>query len=286
LSSPKAVLSFQSEVVTGHVGNAAARFALQRLGHEAWGVPTIILSSHAGHKGFAGEATSPGLLRTLVDALSAQGRLATADGVLSGYLGSADQAAIVADAVTRTKAASKTALYCLDPVFGDDGKIYARPGVAEAMAAALLPLADIVTPNVFELSTLTKLPVTDVDQAIAAAQSLARPIVVATSVPFGDRLGTLMLVGGEALLASTPKLVDPPRGAGDLFTALLFGHLISGAAAGDALELAVRATYHVLAKSAGQPEMALIAEQNALASPPFVEGFKHERLFTRSRAHG
>jgi pyridoxine kinase len=287
LSSPKTILSIQSEVVTGHVGNAAARFALQRLGHEAWGVPTIILSSHAGHQGFAGEATTPALLTKLLEALSAQGRLALADGVLSGYLGSAEQAAIVADAVRRTKAAHKTALYCMDPVFGDDGRIYARPGVAEAMASTLLPLADIVTPNAFELATLSGLPVTTAVEAVAAAEALGRPIVVATSVPAGpERIGTLLLAGGEALLASTPRLVDPPRGAGDLFASLLFGQMIGGAAAGDALELAVRATYHILSVSAGQPEMALIAEQEALASPPVLESFKLERLPTRSDANG
>ena len=286
MSSPKNILSIQSEVVTGHVGNAAARFALQRLGHEAWSVPTIILSSHAGHAGFAGEATSPALLHKLLDALSTQGRLALADGVQSGYLGSAEQAAIVAEAVVRTKAANKTALYCMDPVFGDDGRIYARPGVFEAMRDILLPLADILTPNAFELATLSGLPVGNVEEAIAAAASLNRPIVVVTSVPMADRLGTLMLAGGEALLASTPRLVSPPRGAGDLFAALLFGHLVSGDAAGDALELAVRTTYHILSKSSGQPEMALVADQEAIASPPFVEHFKLERLETRKSAHG
>jgi pyridoxine kinase len=286
LSSPRTILSIQSEVVTGHVGNAAARLALQRLGHEAWGLPTILLSSHAGHAGFAGEATAPALLQKLLDALSAQGRLAVADGVLSGYLGSAEQAAIVAEAVTRTKAANKAALYCMDPVFGDDGRIYARPGVFEAMRDTLLPLADVLTPNAFELATLTGLPVGTVDEAIAAAAALERPIVVVTSVPMADRLGTLMLAGGDALLASTPKLLNPPRGAGDLFAALLFGRLVAGEAAGDALELAVRATYHILARSAGLPEMRLVAEQAALDSPPQIEHFTLERLETRMRANG
>ena len=283
----KTILSFQSEVVTGHVGNAAARLALQQLGHEAQGVPTIILSSHAGHKGFAGEATSAALLTALVDALAAQGRLADTDGVLSGYLGSAEQAPIVADAVTRTKAGNRAALYCLDPVFGDDGKIYARPGVAEAMRTTLLPLADIVTPNAFELATLSGLPVRNADEALLAATSVGRPIVVATSVPVGDdRLGTLMLAGGEAFLATTPRLAAVPRGAGDLFAALLFGQMIAGKSVAEALELAVRATWHVLSKSSGAPEMALVAEQEALAAPPHFDGFSIERLELRKRAHG
>src|SRR6185437_14475905 len=107
----------QSEVVYGHVGNAAARFALQRLGHEAWCIPTVLLSSHAGHPGFAGEATRVELLVKLIDALEAQGRLADCQGLISGYLGSPEQAAVVADAVRRAKVANPRLIYCLDPAF-------------------------------------------------------------------------------------------------------------------------------------------------------------------------
>lgn len=278
MSSPKNILSIQSEVVTGHVGNAAARLALQRLGHEAWTVPTVILSSHAGHPGFAGEATLPALLQKLLDALRAQGRLAHADGVLSGYLGAAEQAPIVAEAVRRTKLSSESALYCLDPAFGDDGRVYARPGVAEAMRAKLLPLADVLTPNVFELSVLSERKITDASSAVAAAQSLRRPIVVVTSVPVPDGLGTLMVAADTALLATTPKIAAPPRGAGDLIAALLFGHMVAGVAVGEALERAVLSTYHVLSHSDGEPEMALVAEQEALAAPPRLESFRLETL--------
>ncbi len=286
MSSPKNILSIQSEVVTGHVGNAAARFALQRLGHEAWSVPTVILSSHAGHKGFAGEATSPALLQKLLDALDVQGRLAAADGVLSGYLGAAEQAPLVAQAVTRTKAANKTALYCMDPAFGDDGRIYARPGVAEAMRDMLLPLADILTPNAFELSVLSGMTITDTASAVAAAESLHRPIVVVTSVPTATGLGTLLVAEDTAVLATTPKITAAPRGAGDLIASLLFGHMIAGLAVGEALERAVLSTYHVLSVSAGQPEMALIAEQDALSAPPRLEDFSLDTIAVGSRSNG
>ena len=285
MSSPKNILSIQSEVVTGHVGNAAARFALQRLGHEAWSVPTVILSSHAGHKGFAGEATSTALLQKLLDALDLQGRLAIADGVLSGYLGAAEQAPLVAQAVTRTKAANKAALYCMDPAFGDDGRIYARPGVAEAMRDTLLPLADILTPNAFELSVLSGMIITDTASAVAAAESLRRPIVVVTSVPPPTGLGTLLVAEDTALLATTPKITAAPRGAGDLIAALLFGHMIAGRSVGEALERAVMSTYHVLNVSAGQPEMALIAEQEALNAPPGLAGFTLDTIAVGAR-HG
>ena len=188
------ILSIQSEVVTGHVGNAAARFALQRLGHEAWCVPTVLLSSHAGHQGFAGEATSLDLLQKLVDALETQGRLAECDGLVSGYLGSPEQAEIVAATVRRAKAANPKLVYCLDPAFGDDGRIYARPGVAEAMAEKLLPLADVVTPNAFELSVLSGIEISDGAAATRAVKKLARPFVVAKSVPAPGAIGALTII--------------------------------------------------------------------------------------------
>lgn len=278
------LLSIQSEVVFGHVGNAMARFALQRLGHEAWCIPTVLLSSHAAHKGFTGETLPTALLAKLVAGLDAQGRLAHCDGVLSGYLGAPEQADVVADAVGLTKRANPNTRYCLDPAFGDDGRVYARPGVAEAMAKTLLPLADIVTPNAFELATLSGAPVRDPAEAFAAAALLGRPVVVATSVPCGDRIGTLLVQNGEAWLASTPRIAHAPRGAGDLFAALFFAQILMGRAAPEALNLATRATFHVLAHSDGAEEAHLIAEQQTLAAPPAPQGFKMEKLESRRQA--
>jgi pyridoxine kinase len=286
MPSPRNILSIQSEVVVGHVGNSAARFALQLLGCEAWCVPTVLLSSHAAHKGVAGEPISTALVEKLLGALEVQGHLAECDGVLSGYLGSAEQAALVAATVARAKAVRPGLLYCLDPAFGDDGRVYARPGVAEAMAEKLLPLADIITPNVFELSVLAERPVTDIADALAAAEALNRPIVVVTSVPDGDRLGTLIVTGGDAWLASAPSVENPPHGVGDLIASLLFARLVAGTPAVTALDLATRTTYHVLSVSAGAPEMNLIAEQQALLSPPTPAGYRLVRLETRRRAIG
>lgn len=278
------ILSIQSEVVTGHVGNAAARFALQRLGHEAWCVPTVLLSSHAGHKGFAGEATSLDLLKKLVDALAAQGRLAECHGLVSGYLGSAEQAEIVADTVRRAKVANPKLVYCLDPAFGDDGRIYARPGVAEAMAETLLPLADIVTPNAFELSVLSGIEITGTEAAARAVKKLARPLVVAKSVPAPGLLGALTIINDAAWYAATPVVKNPPRGAGDLFAALFFGHFMRGGLTAQVLDLATRGVYHVLAKSAGLPELCLIAEQDALLAPPHPENYRFGALEGKTHA--
>src|ERR1700722_6665694 len=159
------ILSIQSDVVYGHVGNGAARFALHRLGHEVWALPTVLLSNHAGYPNAAGETLSAGLLRQLVDGIAANGHLARCDAVLSGYLGHPDQAAVVAHAGREVKAANPKAIFCLDPVTGDGGRAYAKPGAAKAVARLLLPLSDIVTPNAFELTTLAGIPIRNADDA-------------------------------------------------------------------------------------------------------------------------
>ncbi|HEY2445921.1 MAG TPA: pyridoxal kinase [Rhizomicrobium sp.] len=273
------ILSLQSEVVYGHVGQGAARFALQRLGHEVWALPTVLLSSHAGYARVEGETIAAGRLKQLLDGLSANGWLAGCDAVLSGYLGSPEQAEIVADAVSRVKMAKPEAIYCLDPVIGDDGRVYAKPGVAEAMARTLLPLADIVTPNAFELTQLSALPVRNAAEARAASARLGRPLVAATSIPEGDtRTGALALTRGESWLVSTPRLDGVPRGAGDLFAALFLAARLAGCAVPDALHTTTAAVFHVLSKSRGRNEMQLIAEQQALVTPPHAEGLRMERI--------
>jgi pyridoxine kinase len=264
------ILSVQSDVVYGHVGNAAARFALQRLGHEVWAVPTVLLSSHAGYTKVGGESLSADLLRRLIDGLDANGWLGQADAVLSGYLGHKDHAGVVADAVRRARTNGRT-IYCLDPVFGDAGRAYAKPGVAEAMARELLPLADIVTPNVFELSSLTSVAIRNADDALVAARRLGRPIVVVTSVPAGEgRIGTLAVSKDEAWLASTPLLENPPHGSGDLMAALFLAHRLAGRSLRDALAATVSSVFAVLDRSAAarSDEMLLIEHQDTLVAPP------------------
>ena len=273
------ILSLQSEVVYGHVGQGAARFALQRLGHEVWALPTVLLSNHTGYARVEGEAVSADRLQRLIDGLAANGRLAECDGVISGYLGNAEQAGVVADVISRVRHARPGALFCLDPVLGDDGRAYAKPGVAEAIARALLPLADIVTPNAFELTQLAALPVRNRDEARAAAMRLGRPLIAATSIPdIEGRIGTLASARSECWFASTPRLDDVPHGAGDLFAALFLASRLANLTLAEALASTIAPIFHVLSASRGCDEMRLIAEQHALAAPPKVEGMKLERI--------
>jgi pyridoxine kinase len=273
------ILSIQSEVVYGHVGQGAARFALQRLGHEVWALPTVLFSSHAGYPHVEGEAISADLLRRLLDGLEGNGWLGRGDAVLSGYLGSADQADVVADAVSRMKHLNPQALYCLDPVLGDDGRAYASPGVAEAIARQLLPIADIVTPNAFELKQLAALPVRDRADAIVAAKRLGRPLVLVTSVCEGDdRIGVVGVSKDESWFASTSLLADVPHGAGDLFAALFLTEYSKRTKLADALRRSVNSIFHILAASTGSGELLLIEEQNALFDVPSVASLRLEEV--------
>jgi pyridoxine kinase len=267
------ILSIQSEVVYGHVGQGAARPALQYLGHEVWAIPTVILSGHAGRKAVTGEPVSAELMARLLDGVSRSGWLAHCDAVLSGYLGSAEQAAVVAAAVRAVRKANPRALYCLDPVFGDEGRAYAKRGVAEAMATQLLPLADIVTPNAFELASLASMPVREPAEARVAAGRLARPLVLATSVRDGARIGTLAVTAERAVYASTPCLDDVPHGAGDLLAALFLAQRLEGADLAAALAGSVGPVYALLRQSCSNEadEMPLVTARNLLKAPQPAE---------------
>lgn len=264
------VLSIQSEVVRGHVGNGAARFALQRLGVNVWAVPTVLLSNHPGHGKFRGETTPASRIRELIEGLADHGWLDRCDGIISGYLGAADQARVVADAVRRVKAVNPKAIYLCDPVFGDDGGAYARAGVAEAIARELLPLADIATPNRFELASLTSRKIEGATDAVAAARALGSAEVLVTSVPFPpDQVGTVAVADGAAWATSAPRLENAPNGSGDLLAALYLGFRLKGERADGALVRASSATDAILRASvaARGDELALIEGQQALDRP-------------------
>jgi pyridoxine kinase len=268
MAETRVVLSIQSEVVRGHVGNSAARFALQRVGVDVWAVPTVLLSNHPGHGKVRGETMPAQRIDDLVAGLEAHGWLARCDAVLSGYLGAPEQARAVADAVRRVKAANGRALYLCDPVFGDDDGAYARAGVAEAMARDLLPLADIVTPNRFELSSLTSKRIADAGDAVAAARTLGVAEVVVTSVQFpAGQIGTVVVTRDGAWVTSSARLDAVPHGSGDLFAALYLAARVRGEGVAGALERASSAVDFILRASVGADELRLIEHQHGLLEP-------------------
>jgi len=274
-----AVLSIQSSVSYGRVGNRAAVFALERMGHEVWPVDTVRFSNHPAYGGHRGEVLGARAVRAVLDGVAERGVLGECDAVLSGYLGDPLTADEVGHAVDAVRNANSEARYMLDPVMGEPrGGLYVRPGIPEAIRDHLLPRADIVVPNVFEAAMLAGV-VWDGDDPMATARTaadamLARgpSLVVVTGIPDagGAEIASLAASGSGAWRASCPKVDVSSYGAGDAFSAVLLARLLDGDAPEAALAHAVGALHAVVEATArlGLDYLALVPAQAALAKPP------------------
>ncbi|RJF69123.1 pyridoxal kinase [Deinococcus cavernae] len=291
-SVPLHLLSIQSWVAYGHVGNAAAMFPLQRLGFEVWAVNTVQFSNHTGYGAWTGMVFPAELVGELLDGIEARGALPDCHGVLSGYMGSEGTVDAVVKALGRVRAVNPQALYCCDPVMGDVGRgVFVRPELPELIAAHAIPAADIVTPNQFELELLTGLKVDTLEHALKAAHTLREKlnpsgprIVVVTSLVRSDApqgvIETLAVTGNGAWLCRTPLLpLAPPRnGTGDAIAALFYGQYLKTGSVPQALSLAMSSLYAVLkvTHQLGTREIQLVAAQDELLRPSEV--FEAEQL--------
>lgn len=278
-----AVLSIQSHVAYGHVGNSAAAFPLQRLGFEVWRVNTVQFSNHTGYGGWRGQVFEAAEVAELVEGIAERGVLGDCQAVLSGYLGDAALGAVVLGAVTRARAASPGALYTCDPVMGDIGRgLYVRPDIPDFMRQEALPAADIITPNQFELELLTGRKVSRRADAVSAARqalALGPKVALVTSLQHEEtaagEIEMLAVTAEGAWRVATPFLAidPPPNGAGDALAALFLAHYLkAGASPGQAPETlgrAAAAIYAIVAETAraGTRELRLIAAQEDFAAP-------------------
>ena len=266
------ILSIQSHVVYGHVGNAAAVFPLQRLGREVWPLMTVQFSSHTGYAGWRGRAFDAAMIDECVSGLQAIGVLSRCAGLLTGYLGTAEIGEAALRALERVRAANSEAAYACDPVIGDVGRgPYVAAGVGEFFRDRALTLATIATPNAFELEWLTGEPARDLQtarRAIAALRERGPQVVVAKSLMLDDTPADAldMLAGDEAGFwrLRTPKLPIAVNGAGDLFAALFFHHWLETHETPEALSRAASAVHAIVnaTMAAGSRELSLIAAQD------------------------
>jgi pyridoxine kinase len=268
------VLSIQSRVAYGHVGNAAAVFPLQLLGCEVWTLDTVLFSNHTGHGRWRGNVVAAEQIAELFDGIAELGVSAQCDAVLSGYLGDAATGAVLLDIVRRVKTANPNALFCCDPVIGDsDTGIYVRPRLPEFFRDQALAAADIATPNRFELEWLTGTAIADLGGAVAAAEALRRNgprIVLVTSLEIENDEVAMLAAGPDgAFVAETPRLAVELNGCGDVTAALFLAHLLRGAALPEALAATAAAIYGVLDATvrAGRYELALVAAQSEVTAP-------------------
>ena len=266
-----AVIVLSSHVVRGTVGNRAAVFALETLGHPVWAVPTVILPWHPGH----GPSTRIPIGTTDFDAVIADLMRAPWRGevkaVLSGYLANAAQARAVARLVIALRAENPGLVYLCDPVCGDEKGLYVAEETAAAIRDHLIPLASIATPNRFELAWLCGAPLETNAAVMDAALSLGPARVLVTSaVPLmAGGTGNLYLSGKSALLAEHRLVDNPPNGTGDLLAALFLSRLMEGLPEERALMLATASVFEIVARSAkrGADELTLERDASSIATP-------------------
>lgn len=269
------ILSIQSAVSYGHVGNSAAVFPLQRLGFEVWPVNTVLFSNHAGYKTCRGPAMAATDIANVITGLEEKGVFTNCQAVLSGYLGTVENGAVIAKAVEMVKRANPKALYCCDPVIGDSREgVYVGEGIASFIRTHLVPLADILTPNRFELDQLTgQSAQTDIELARNARRLICRgaKIVAVTSLVSAapNEIANLIATKDGSWRVTTPRLSLRAKGTGDVFAALLLGHVLKGRPVEDALKRTCSALFQVIehTSKAESEELLLIETQEALASP-------------------
>jgi pyridoxine kinase len=271
------ILSIQSSVAYGYVGNSAVTFPLMRMGVEVWPVITVHFSNHTGYGAWRGPLLSAADLRDVVRGIDERGVLGEVDAVLSGYQGGEDIGAMILDAVALVKLRNPAAIYCCDPVLGDaDRGCYVRPGIPELMRQQVVPAAQIITPNQFELESLTGLPTSTMGELLNAGDAVRRlgpDVVLVTSVVRLDgppeTIDMVAVNEDGAWLVTTPRLPQTFTGSGDVTAATFLATLLSTGDVPGALAHTAAVIYGLLMVTAasGRAELALIAAQEELVNP-------------------
>ncbi len=271
------VLSIQSSVAYGHVGNSAAVFPLQRLGHEVWPVYTVHFSNHTGYGAWRGPLLAPDDVAAVIAGIAERGVLGECDAVLSGYQGGAGIAGVILDAVAQVKAANPAATYTCDPVMGNaTSGCFVDPAIPPIIREQVVPMADVITPNQFELGFLTDTSPLTLAGTLASAD-LARATgpstvlvtsVLSDTVP-DDTIGMLAVTGDGAWLVETPRLPMKANGSGDITAAMFTAHLHETGSPAVALARTASSVFAVLTATleSGERELRLIAAQDAIAHP-------------------
>jgi pyridoxine kinase len=252
------VLAISSQVARGHVGLAATVPALQRLGHEVWALPTVLLASRPGLGRLARHDLPPTDLAAMLAALEADGCWGALDAVLTGYFPSPQSVSAAARAVRNIKQSNPATPVLVDPIAGDGGRLYVAEATAAAIRDELLPLASIATPNLFELQWLSGAGAS-ADPAAAARQLGPRMVVVTSAMETDDGIATLGVTDTAVVARALSRRTGIPNGAGDLLAGLLLGQLLNGMDLAAALDASLADLDRVLAASGGRDTLQLSA---------------------------
>lgn len=271
------IVSIQSAVAYGHVGNSAAVFPLQRLGVEVWPVYTVNFSNHTGYGAWRGPLIAADDVREVITGMEERGAFPEVDAVLSGYQGGIQIGDVILDAVARVKAANPKAIYACDPVMGNaKSGCFVHPDIPVLLREKVVPNADLITPNQFELGFLTHTEPESLEDTLASvdkAREMGPSTVLVTSVLRPDRpadtIEMLAVHGDEAWIVQTPMLPLKANGSGDVTAALFTAHLLDSGRPDEALAKTVSSVYALLERThaSGRRELQLVQSQDEIASP-------------------
>ncbi len=263
------ILTISSQVVRGHVGNSAAVFALQQLGHDVWPLVTTTLAHHPGHGREVPQLVTPAEhLYRFVEALDQRGWLGQIDAVSTGYFAQEEQVRAAANILTLIKSVRPDALFLCDPVIGDSGGLYVTRDIAQNIHNLLVPTADILTPNLFEIGWLTNGAPATLKDIISQAASLGPAECLVSSAPSTGQnsVRTILVNPPEAYSVYTPLISSTVHGAGDLLAALYLGWRLMGESPSASLAKSMGGLNAVIEKTgkSGANELALIQMRDAL----------------------
>ncbi len=271
------ILSIQSHVAYGHVGNSAAVFPLQRLGVEVWSVPTVNFSNHTGYGEWRGPLIPAGDVREVVTGVGERGAFAEVDAVLSGYQGGPDIGEVILEAVAAVKAANPAAIYACDPVMGNaTSGCFVRPEIPELLRERVVPQADLITPNQFELGFLTGTQPRTIPETLAAVdrvRAMGPSMVLVTSVERpdapADTIEMMACLPDGSWVVRTPRLPMKANGSGDVTAALFTAHWLETGDAAVALGRTASSVYDLLETTlhSGRRELQLVQSQSSIAEP-------------------
>ncbi|GAA2024610.1 pyridoxal kinase [Agromyces tropicus] len=271
------VLSIQSAVAYGHVGNSAAVFPLQRIGVEVMPVYTVNFSNHTGYGAWRGPMISPDHVREVIDGIEDRGVFPEVDVILSGYQGGEGIADVILDAVARIKSVNPDAVYACDPVMGNaKSGCFVAPAIPVLLRERVVPAADLITPNQFELGYLTGTEPGSLEstlESVDLVRASGPRTVLVTSVERPDREGgTIEMLAVDddgAWIVQTPRLPMKANGSGDVTAALFTAHSRRTGSVADALAMTASSVFDLLSNTheSGQRELRLVESQEAYANP-------------------
>lgn len=270
------IISIQSQVMYGHVGNSIAVYPMQFAGFEVVAVPTVLLSNHPAYPSVYGSVMAPELVANLLRGIEERGVADAARIVVTGYIGSPEIAALAAEFVRRAKAKNPELIYLCDPVMGDTKPgFYVPAEVCAAITELLVPLADIISPNRFEFDVLTGSVGATTSELVAAARGLNKSLVLVTGSPAGhDCLDTFAITQDNAWRVTATRLFTRASGTGDLLSSLFVAATLKGKSVPLALADAVSGIHAVLevTVAADSQELDIIRHAGLLypAAPRFM----------------